>query len=101
MDSFHQRRGSDPRHGYHPRYGFAPRYAFALAAAPVSALIAALLTGCAAVKPFERGDLARKCMQSPFSRQELKSDYENKVLQTATGAELPGGTPGGGCGCTR
>jgi hypothetical protein len=70
-----------------------PRYAFVL--------IPAVLAACAPVKPYERADLARKCMQSPFSRQELKSDYENKVLQTASGAELPGGTPGGGCGCTR
>jgi hypothetical protein len=63
--------------------------------------IALALAACAAVKPYERGELARKCMQSPFSRQETKSDYDNKVLQTAAGAELPGGTPGGGCGCTR
>lgn len=56
---------------------------------------------CAAVKPYERDQLARKCMQSPFSRQETKNDYDNKVLQTAAGSELPGGTPGGGCGCTR
>jgi hypothetical protein len=57
--------------------------------------------GCAQVKPYERGELARKCMQSPFSRSELRHDYENKVQQTATAAELPGGTPGGGCGCTQ
>lgn len=63
--------------------------------------IAAALCGCARVKPYERSDLARKCMQSPFSRHELNSEYENQVLQTATGAELPGGAPGGGCGCTR
>lgn len=65
------------------------------------ALSTLLLAACARVKPYERGNLARKCMQSPFSRHELKSEYENKVLQTATAAELPGGTPGGGCGCTR
>ena len=63
--------------------------------------LAMALAACAPVKPYQRAELARKCMQSPFSRQETKSDYDNKVLQTATGAELPGGTPGGGCGCTR
>ena len=69
---------------------------FALAAA-----LSASLPGCARVKPYARADLARKCMQSPFSRGELRSGYENQVLQTAAGAELPGGAPGGGCGCTR
>jgi hypothetical protein len=64
-------------------------------------MVILLLSGCARVLPYERGDLARKCMQSPFSRMELRNDYENKVQQTATASELPGGTPGGGCGCTQ
>lgn len=68
---------------------------------PIAAAFAAALTGCARVQPYERADLARKCMQSPFSRREAQSGYENQVLQTAAGAELPGGAPGGGCGCTR
>lgn len=68
--------------------------AFALA-------LALLWTGCARVLPYQREHLARKCMQSPFSRQELHGEYDNKVQQTATAAELPGGTPGGGCGCTQ
>lgn len=77
------------------------RFHFSRLAIFTALATAMTLAGCAAVKPYERGDMARRCMQSPFSRQELKSDYENKVLQTAAGAELPGGTPGGGCGCTR
>ncbi len=59
------------------------------------------LISCAPVKPYQRGDLLRRCMESPFSKQELKSDYENKVLQTAAGGELPANAQGGGCGCTR
>lgn len=57
--------------------------------------------GCTRVMPYERGDLGRRCMQSPYSQMELRLDYENKIQQTATAAELPGGTPGGGCGCTQ
>ncbi len=64
-------------------------------------LSALFLMDCARVLPYQRGDLARKCMQSPFSRNELRNEYNNKVQQTATAAELPGGTPGGGCGCTQ
>ncbi len=64
-------------------------------------MVAILGMGCANVLPYQRGDLARKSMVSPFSQFELKSDYDNKILQTATAAELPGGTPGGGCGCTQ
>lgn len=68
----------------------------------LTAFLAAMACmGCARVLPYQRGDLARKCMQSPFSRMDVRNDYENKVQQTASGAELPGGTPGGGCGCTQ
>lgn len=60
-----------------------------------------LLVSCAHVSRYERENLGRPCMQSPFSKSEIQHDYSNKVLQTATAQELPGGTPGGGCGCTQ
>lgn len=59
------------------------------------------LMACTRVMPYERQHLARRCMQSPYTQMELRNDYENKTQQTITAAELPGGTPGGGCGCTQ
>lgn len=57
------------------------------------------LGGCATVRPAERGQLAQPCMASPFDGKRALRAYENKVLQTLTGSELPAGAPGGGCGC--
>lgn len=88
-----------PQAGAPPRRPHGVLRARCLAGLALAASLAA--AGCARVLPYQRGDLARKCMQSPFTRNELRSDYENKVHQTATAAELPGGTPGGGCGCTQ
>lgn len=61
--------------------------------------ITTLFAGCATVKPAERGQLAQPCMASPFDGKRSLRAYENKVLQTLTGSELPAGAPGGGCGC--
>jgi hypothetical protein len=58
-----------------------------------------LMAGCAVVKPAERGLLAEPCMESPFDGKRPLRAYENKVLQTLSGSELPAGAPGGGCGC--
>jgi Domain of unknown function (DUF4266) len=61
--------------------------------------VAGLVSGCAVVKPAERGILAEPYMESPFNGKRAIRAYENKVLQTLTGSELPAGAPGGGCGC--
>jgi hypothetical protein len=60
-----------------------------------------LLTGCAAVKPWEREKLASPCMQSPFAKTALEAEYQDKLVQTGTGGGLPGDAPGGGCGCVQ
>jgi len=64
-----------------------------------AAAAAAMLMACANVQPAERGLLAQPCMVSPFDGRTSLRAYENKVLQTLTGSELPAGAPGGGCGC--
>lgn len=61
--------------------------------------LACLVSSCAIVKPAERGRLAEPSMESPFDGKHARRAYENKVLQTLTGSELPAGAPGGGCGC--
>lgn len=64
-----------------------------------AACFAFSFAGCATVRPAERGQLAQPCMVSPFDGKRNLRAYENKVLQTLTGSELPAGAPGGGCGC--
>lgn len=59
------------------------------------------LTGCAAVKPWQREKLASPCMRSPFAKTALAAEYEDKVIQTTTAGGLPGNAPGGGCGCVQ
>ena len=60
-----------------------------------------LLSGCAAVKPWEKELLSSPCMQSPFAKTALEAEYQDKLLQTTTGGGLPGDAPGGGCGCVQ
>jgi hypothetical protein len=60
-----------------------------------------LLTGCAAVKPYERETLSSPCMRSPFSSSALEAEYQDKLIQTRTAGGLPGDAPGGGCGCVQ
>lgn len=60
-----------------------------------------LLTGCAAVKPWDREKLASPCMQSPFAKTALEAEYQDKLVQTTTAGGLPGDAPGGGCGCVQ
>lgn len=62
---------------------------------------ALLVSGCAAVKPYEREKLASPCMQSPFSSSALEAEYQDKLIQTRTAGGLPGDAPGGGCGCVQ
>ncbi|HKP98640.1 MAG TPA: DUF4266 domain-containing protein [Fibrobacteria bacterium] len=68
---------------------------------PASLLVGLSLTGCAAVRPWEREALASPCMQSPFAKTALEAEYQDKIVQTTTGGGLPGDAPGGGCGCAQ
>ena len=63
--------------------------------------MALLLSGCAAVKPYEREALSSPCMRSPFSSSALEAEYQDKLIQTRTAGGLPGDAPGGGCGCVQ
>jgi hypothetical protein len=60
-----------------------------------------LMSGCVAVKPYQRENLAAPAMESPFADDRAGGEYKDKVTQTRTGGGLPGGAPGGGCGCTQ
>jgi hypothetical protein len=60
-----------------------------------------MLTGCVAVKPYERGRLASPAMNPQFGDDEVAMQYRAKVLESRTGGGLPGSAPGGGCGCTQ
>jgi Domain of unknown function (DUF4266) len=62
---------------------------------------ALLLSGCAAVKPYEREALSSPCMRSPFSSSALEAEYQDKLIQTRAAGGLPGDAPGGGCGCVQ
>lgn len=67
--------------------------------AALMACVFSVLAGCATVRPADRGQLAQPVMASPFDGKRNLRAYENKVLQTLSGSELPAGAPGGGCGC--
>jgi len=71
-----------------------------LTAAPIAAMLAAMLAGCATFeppKPWEKGNLARPHMQFDYDRLDVKTQqhiYTSK--EAATGGY---GVGGGGCGC--
>ncbi len=68
----------------------------ALRGAMLVALVWALM-GCAAVKPWERGRLAKPCMQlDPEPESTL---LEQHVFQYREGSAGGYGGLGGGCGC--
>jgi hypothetical protein len=73
--------------------------AFALGLACL--VVACLLGGCAAVAPWERGDLARRCMTSPPAESGLEEAYWRKVHETRTAGTLITAAAGGGCGCSQ
>jgi hypothetical protein len=66
----------------------------------VLALVAAV-SACARVKPWQREQLARPCMETRFGEAGISGEYRAKVLESKTGGGLPGDAPGGGCGCTQ
>jgi hypothetical protein len=66
----------------------------------LAAVLSLALSGCVAVKPYERERLASPEMESPFAPVDLAA-HRDKVVQTRTAGGLPGGVVGGGCGCTQ
>lgn len=64
-------------------------------------IVALLFTGCATVRPWEREQLAKRCMQARFGQDALAAQYREKVVETTTGGGLPESAPGGGCGCSQ
>ncbi|MCC6301737.1 MAG: DUF4266 domain-containing protein [Gammaproteobacteria bacterium] len=59
--------------------------------------LAALLSGCAAVEPWERGTLAKPQMESPpHPLQGALSTHVYNSREAASGGDSAGG---GGCGC--
>lgn len=66
-----------------------------------AAVLVIALAGCVTVRPHERERLASPAMQSPFVDDRAAGEHGDKVTQAKTGGGLPGGAPGGGCGCTQ
>jgi hypothetical protein len=73
--------------------------------APVVRLVvlalALALCGCVTVRAHERERLASRAMVLPFDDGRAAGEHIDKVVQSKTAAGLPGGAPGGGCGCTQ
>lgn len=65
----------------------------------VVALVA--LSGCAAVRPWERGAFARRAMSAGLGDRGIVGRYEGKLVETKTGHGAALGAPGGGCGCSQ
>lgn len=59
-------------------------------------LALAASTGCATVKPWERGTLSHPCMQTGG---QLGDSYRSHVISVREGATGGEGEIGGGCGC--
>jgi hypothetical protein len=56
------------------------------------------LSACSNVKPYEKGDLARRLMQ--LEPNDLETSYQNKVFfSREVSGGRPGHSAGGGCGC--
>jgi hypothetical protein len=73
---------------------------------PVRALglavaLATLGSGCARVKPWQRGRLAGATMVVPLGETPLAASYRAKLLESKAGGGVPGVAAGGGCGCTQ
>ncbi len=60
-------------------------------------VLAWLLGGCAAVKPWEREDLARRAMVSDTDPGEAR--FQHHARGAREGADGGSGEAGGGCGC--
>lgn len=74
---------------------------FRLVVALALSMAALVLSSCAPVAPWERGDLARRCMTGGLADEGLEAAYWRKVLETRTAGSLSTTAPGGGCGCSQ
>lgn len=63
----------------------------------LAALTAALISGCARVKPWEREYLADPIMQ--YDRNKEEKAVREHLLGTREGSSGSFGVSGGGCGC--
>ena len=59
--------------------------------------VGAVLTGCATVQPWQRGRLAKSCMQ--FSPDPALTSFAGHWQESREGAAGGLGLQGGGCGC--
>lgn len=60
-------------------------------------LLAAWLSGCVHVAPYEREDLSRPGMD--IERESSETSFEAHVYDSREGATGGAGSTGGGCGC--
>jgi hypothetical protein len=65
------------------------------------ALAAIALSGCVMVRPWERGDHARRSMIAGFGDTGVAARHRAKLVETRTGHGAANGAPGGGCGCSQ
>jgi len=65
--------------------------------ATVAAVLLVFAAGCAAVRPHERQNLARRSMTEDRGPGELRFDQHQAGARE--GADGGTGEPGGGCGC--
>lgn len=63
----------------------------------VAAMMSLLLCGCAPVKPWQRGTLARPDMQ--LDAEPLFASYEDHIYFSKEASSGGRGFGGGGCGC--
>jgi len=63
----------------------------------LSAILILLMTGCANVKPWERGELADDVMK--WDLDPLKSSLDSHIYFSKEGSSGGGKAAGGGCGC--
>jgi hypothetical protein len=61
----------------------------------------ALCAACAPVRPWQREKLASPAMSLEVGEEGLAGAHRNRVVESRTAGGLPGGAPGGGCGCTQ
>ena len=67
----------------------------------LTAAAALAAAACAPVRPYEREKLASPAMSLEVGEEGLAGSHRARVVESRTGGGLPGGAPGGGCGCTQ
>jgi hypothetical protein len=62
-------------------------------------LFAGIATGCAEVKPWERGLLSHPAMDPKSPARTLREEFMRHTLDTREGSTGGNDAAGGGCGC--